>query len=50
MEERKIQIKVTEQENKVIEMMRQIEFGEVRIVIANSRPVRIEEIRKAIQL
>lgn len=42
--------KVTDPEKKVLELMRGIEFGEIRIIINNSKPVRVEEIKKSVQL
>lgn len=41
---------LSEQEKKVVELMRGIDFGELRIVINNSKPVRVEEIKKSVQL
>lgn len=42
--------KLTEKEMKLIEMIRDIKFGELQIHIADSQPVRVEEIRKSIKL
>ena len=41
---------LSEQEQKIIELMRGIDYGELRIVINNSKPVRVEEIKKSVQL
>lgn len=49
MEEKKVFI-LSEQEQKVVELMRGIDFGELRIVINNSKPIRVEEIKKSLQL
>lgn len=49
MDEKK-SMRLTEQEIKVIEIMREIKFGEIRIIINNSKPVRVEEIKKSVQL
>ena len=43
-------ITVSEEEQKVIEIMRSISFGELRVIINNSKPIRVEEIKKSIQL
>lgn len=50
MEEKKKTVLLTEQEEKVIEIMRNINYGELRIVINNSKPIRVEEIKKSVQL
>lgn len=50
MEAKKNSVILTEEEQKVIEIMRSISFGELRIVINNSKPTRVEEIKKSIQL
>jgi len=44
------QVVLTKQEENIIRIMRNIEFGEVRIVITDGKPVRIEEIKKSIKL
>lgn len=50
MEEKKKTALLTEQEEKVIEIMRNIKYGELRVVINNSKPIRVEEIKKSVQL
>ncbi|MCQ2530112.1 MAG: DUF2292 domain-containing protein [Lachnospiraceae bacterium] len=50
MEEKKKVVLLSEQEQKVIDIMRNINYGELRIVINNSKPVRVEEIKKSVQL
>ena len=45
-----IEITVNEQEKKLLELIRSMLFGEVKIVIQNSVPVRVEEMRKSIKL
>ncbi|MDO5331529.1 MAG: DUF2292 domain-containing protein [Bacillota bacterium] len=50
MDEKKENIVLTKEELKVIELMRSIPFGELRVIINNSKAVRVEEIRKSIQL
>ena len=43
-------IKLTEKEKKLIEMIRALKFGEMRIIIQESEPVRVEEIKNSIKL
>ena len=38
------------QEQRFLEVIRNMEHGEVRVVITDGKPIRIEEIRKDIQL
>jgi len=41
---------LAEQEKKVIEIMRGLDYGELHITIKNGSPVHVEEIRKSIKL
>lgn len=41
---------LTEKESRVIDIIRSIEFGEVRVVVTDGVPVRVEEIKKSIKL
>ncbi|MDR3148397.1 MAG: DUF2292 domain-containing protein [Oscillospiraceae bacterium] len=41
---------LTDKEQKVISLMRKIKFGEIRIVIQDGIPFRVEEIRHSIKL
>lgn len=50
MKEANLKIMVTEKEKKVIELIRNTGFGELKIIIQNQEPVRIEEITKSIKL
>lgn len=43
-------IVVTKAEKQLIELIRSLEFGEIRIMIKDSKPIRVEEIRRSIQL
>lgn len=45
-----IKIEISEQERQVIEQMRKIEYGEMLISIKGNKPIRIEEVRKSIQI
>lgn len=39
---------LTSQEKQVLELMRKVDFGEIRIIINNGKPVRVEEVKKSI--
>ena len=41
---------LTKAEKRLIEVIRSLDFGEVRVMIKDSKPIRVEEIRKSIQL
>jgi len=41
---------LTEKEKKLIAMMRAMKFGEMKIIIQESEPVRIEELKNSIKL
>ena len=40
----------TEQERRLIEVLRDLDYGELRIVVRNGTPVHAEEIKKSIKL
>lgn len=42
--------RLTDQEKKIIQVLREVQFGEIRIVIQDCKPVRIDEIRKSIKI
>jgi len=46
----KVVREITQQESKIIDLVRTLNFGEVRIIVNANVPVRIEEIKKSIQL
>mgnify|MGYP000123832311 CR=1 FL=1 len=51
MAERKNEVmELTESERKILEILRSMQFGEVRIIITDNKPVRIEEIKRSIKL
>ena len=50
MDEKKENVMLTKEELKVIELMRSVSFGELRVIINNSKAIRVEEIKKSIQL
>ena len=41
---------LTKAEKQLIQVIRSLDFGEVRVMIKDSKPIRVEEIRKSIQL
>ena len=41
---------ITKAEKQLIELIRSLEYGEVRILIKDAKPIRVEEIRRSIQL
>ncbi|MGN0978010.1 MAG: DUF2292 domain-containing protein [Faecousia sp.] len=41
---------MTKAERQLIELIRSLEYGEVRIVVKDKNPIRVEEIRRSIQL
>ena len=46
----KEKIQLSEKEEKLILLIRELKFGELRVMIADSQPVRLEEVRKSIKL
>ena len=40
----------SEKEEKLLQMIREIKFGEIHLFVADGQPVRIEEIKKSIKL
>ena len=40
----------TEKERRLLEIIRGIEHGEIRVVIQDSNPIRVEELKKSIKL
>jgi hypothetical protein len=41
---------LNEQEKRLIQMIREMKFGELHIFVSEGRPVRVEEIKKSIKL
>lgn len=41
---------LTEKEEKLIRLIRELEYGEILLHVADRQPVRVEEIRKSIKL
>lgn len=50
MEEKNNKIELTTQESKLIDIIRKVQYGEVKIIITDGNPVRIEEVKKSIKL
>ena len=45
-----ITAQISEQEWQIIQLMREIEYGELLISMKGGKPVRAEEVRKSIQI
>jgi len=43
-------IVLTDRECKLLEMIREIEHGELRVVIQDKTPIRVEELKRSIKL
>lgn len=43
-------IVLTRAEKQLLELIRSMDYGEVRVMIKDSKPIRVEEIRRSIQL
>lgn len=41
---------LTKAEEKLITLVREMDYGEIRIMIKDCKPIRVEEIRRSIQL
>ena len=41
---------LSEPEKKVIAILREIKYGEVKVVVQDSIPIRVDEIRKSIKI
>lgn len=41
---------LTKAEQQLIEVVRSLDYGEIRIMIKDNKPIRVEEIRRSIQL
>ena len=48
--ERTVKIDCTEKEQKLLQLIREIGFGEVKVFIADGQPDRVEEIKKSVKL
>ena len=50
MDKEKTTMNLTEKEVRLMEIIRKLDFGEVRIVIQDGVPTRLEEIKRSIKL
>lgn len=41
---------LTGAEKQIIELIRSLDYGELRVMIKDGRPIRVEEVRRSIQL
>lgn len=48
--EKAITMDITEQEWQVLQLIRELEYGELLITVKGGKPVRAEEIRRSIQI
>ena len=44
------EIVLTKAEKQLIKILRALDYGEIRVMIKENRPIRVEEIRRSIQL
>ena len=49
-QETKEKVQLSEKEEKLIRLIREMKFGELRLFVADSQPVRLEEVRRSIKL
>ena len=50
LDKEKRQMMLTEKEARLIEIIRKLDFGEVRVVVQDGVPTRLEEIKRSIKL
>lgn len=50
MDERRESMRLSDKEEKVIRLIRELKYGEIRLIVTDGQPVRIEEILKSIKL
>ena len=50
MDEKKFVVQLSLQEKRVIELLRELDYGELRVIVNASKPIRVEEIKKSVQL
>lgn len=46
----KVTLDCDEREKNIIMLMRRMDFGEIKIIIQNGIPIRIEEVKRSIKL
>ena len=42
--------KIDEKEKKLLKLIREIGFGEIKVIINDGKPIRVEELKKSIKL
>lgn len=47
--DKKVESVISEKEEKLLKMIRDLNFGEIRIYVADGQPVRAEEIKKSVK-
>lgn len=50
LQKKNTELKSTDKETKLLEIIRRMEFGEVRVIVTDGIPTRVEEIKKSIKL
>jgi len=45
-----VQVEMSEQELQVLQILREIEYGELMVSVKAGKPIRVEEVRKSIQI
>lgn len=50
MDDKGINLKLTDRERNLINLIRKTEFGEIKIIIQNNVPIRVEEFKRSIKL
>ena len=50
LQKKNTELKLTDKETKLFEIIRRMEFGEVRVIVTDGIPTRVEEIKKSIKL
>jgi len=48
--EKNLTTELTNKEKNLIKLIRQMEFGEINIIVQNSEPIRVQELKKSIKL
>lgn len=44
------ELKLTDKEAKLLSIIRRMDFGEIRVIVTDGIPTRVEEIKKSIKL
>lgn len=46
----KFNVELSKAEKEVIELIRSLDYGELRIMVKENHPIRVEEVKRSIQL